>query len=190
MKNSTLLQRMLEAAGVGKEAKADVQNVVAKAAETQVPNLAAEVASLKTELEAANARASALEAGIKSQVEAAAAVAEEAVTSLQGQVAILEAKLVASQEAEAAKTLATRVAKLQSAVGTAQASKLEGMVKSLSDVDFESMVSVLSAQAAAEGKSALFTEQGLAAEIDLSKVEEESEEMKLLRAKYPSAKSA
>jgi hypothetical protein len=131
------------------------------------------VASADTELQAALS-------AMTSQFEASQAALAEAQAALEVFAAEREASLIA---AKAAKTLA-RTKAVEAKIGTAKAPALVTATESLDDTAFEAIVSALSVSLEVEGKSEMFREVGIDAQADKTTVQEESGEMKILKAKY------
>lgn len=150
--------------------------------------VAAATAALQADFDSFKATAEELLAAETEQLtEAKAALAEAAtlIETLQAEVATLKGETEkAVVDAETMRKNA-RLAKITEAIGTASAAALMAATEALDDAAFEAVVSALNGKTEAEAKSALFTEVGVAAEVDTTKVTtEESAEMKLLKAKY------
>jgi hypothetical protein len=119
-------------------------------------------------------------AALTEQFAAQASALAEAVAALETFATEREASLAA---AKAAKTLA-RTKTVEAKIGTAKAPALVTATESLDDTAFEAIVSALSVSLEVEGKSEMFREVGVDAEADKTTVQEESGEMKILKAKY------
>lgn len=91
-----------------------------------------------------------------------------------------------------AKAEVSRKSKLEAAVGTDKAPALLESLKTLDDAAFDSVVGAMSASFAAEANSAAFKEVGVAAEAPkkASATDEESAEMKLIKARKNAASAA
>src|SRR5687768_14996995 len=142
--------------------------------------LQAELGEMKAQFEAvANAFAEANEklASMSADLEAAKA----ALAAVEGD----KAEMIA--QAAAAK-LAVRKDKVVAAIGTEKADGLMAATENLDDAAFEAVVSALAGSVEVEANSSLFKEQGVDAQVDAAKVEEESEEKRLLKQKYSGAK--
>ena len=149
--------------------KQDVANVVAGAVQQDAQaQMAADMAAQAEQLQAA---LSSLQE-VKSQLDAA--VAEKNA---------LLAKLAADKNA-------ARMGAITKAVGEAKAQAVFEATKAMADADFEAIVKAMAGTYEAEASTPLFKEVGAQAEADASQVaaEEESQEMKLLKVKYQSAK--
>ena len=125
---------------------------------------------------------------LKVEMAEAKAAADEKVAEMQ---AALEAAVAAKAESEkivADMKVSARKAKIVDAVGEAQAESILAATEGLDDTKFGAVLQAFGASFKKESESAMFTEAGVAGLSDGSVVEE-SEEAKLLRAKY-SPKSA
>lgn len=84
---------------------------------------------------------------------------------------------------------ASRLSVVTKAVGEAKAQAVFEATKALADAEFEAIVSAMAGTYEVEASTPLFKEVGAQADVDASKVaDEESPEMKILKAKYQSAK--
>jgi hypothetical protein len=90
-------------------------------------------------------------------------------------------------KAEAAKFTA-RKEKVVLAIGTEKADGLMLATQGLDDAAFGAVVSALAGSVDAEASTGLFTEVGVAAAADTTKIVAESSEMKIIKQKYSSAK--
>jgi hypothetical protein len=90
-------------------------------------------------------------------------------------------------KAEAAKFVA-RKEKVVSAIGSEKADGLMLATQSLDDAAFDAVVSALAGSVDVEASQGLFTEVGVSANADTTKIVAESPEMKILKQKYPGAK--
>ena len=120
------------------------------------------------------------------QLQAALSSLQEVKSQLDAAVAeknALLAKLAADKNA-------ARMGAITKAVGEAKAQAVFEATKAMADADFEAIVKAMAGTYEAEASTPLFKEVGAQADVDASQVEadEESQEMKLLKAKYQSAK--
>jgi hypothetical protein len=124
--------------------------------------LQADFEAFKTEANALIAQADAEKAELKKQVET---------------LVVEKAAMIADA---AAKKLATRKAKVEAAIGeNERAAKLLTATEQMEDAAFEAIVAALETSIDAEAKSQMFTEAGVAASADVTKVAEGSGTKKL-----------
>jgi hypothetical protein len=130
--------------------------------------------------------AAALEAAQAAMTEMSGKVAElsAALASANALLVEMQAEKVAMIAEAAAKKTAARKEKVEAAVGTLKAPSLLAATESLDDAAFDAVVSALATSVDAETQSPMFKEVGIAAEVDLTKVNEETAEMRILKAKY------
>lgn len=104
--------------------------------------------------------------------------------------ALTEAKAAAVTEAEkaAAAVKAARQEKLVFAIGEVNAAGVLEASKDMSDEQFDKLLAVFGITATVEAKSVMFTEAGVEGAAPAAAVE--SEEMKLIRQKYPTGAQA
>jgi hypothetical protein len=107
--------------------------------------------------------------------------AQAALNALTAEKAELAAK------AEAAKFVA-RKEKVVSAIGSEKADGLMLATQGLDDAAFDAVVSALAGSVDVEASKGLFTEVGVSATADTTKIVAESPEMKILKQKYPGTK--
>lgn len=81
----------------------------------------------------------------------------------------------AKEKAEAEAKVAARTAKLVDVVGTEAAAGLQAATASLDDTAFDAVVSAMKSSAAKEATAPAFTEQGVEAKADASKVAEQAQ---------------
>lgn len=143
-----------------------------------VAALTAELTNTKEMLETTSDLVTELQSKLSS-IEAAYEEAKAALEELQE----VKAKLVAEA---AEKRLKARKEKIEASVGTSKVDSLMSATESLSDEQFEAVVSAMSASAEKEASSQMFTEAGATVEVDASKVQEEDELKRLLTEKYVS----
>lgn len=105
------------------------------------------------------------------QAQAALAVSEQTKADL-----IVDAKT---------KQFEARKAVVEAAVGTGKADALMLATEQLDDAQFNAIVSAMAMSFDNESKSLMFKEVGVSASTDATEVQEESAEMKLLKAKHP-----
>jgi hypothetical protein len=108
---------------------------------------------------------------------------EEATVAL----AAVEADKAAMVAAAIAAKAQARKERVEAAIGTEKSAGLLAATDGLDDAAFEAVVSALAGSVDAEAKTAMFSEVGVAAEVNAAKVIEESgesKEMKILKAKY------
>lgn len=112
---------------------------------------------------------------------------EEVTMALNAVEGAKQALITSAEEIKAA----SRKAKVELALGTARAPALLTATQSLDDASFEAIVASLTTSASDEAKSSLFSEVGVSSKTDASAVvtePEESQESKLLKAKYNKSK--
>lgn len=106
------------------------------------------------------------------------------VVSLEAQMQqFADAKAQAEATAKQVK-MDARLASLSKEVGDERAKNVLAATEALDDAQFEAIASALKLSADTEAKSALFTEQGANEEVSADARNEESAEMKLIKAKY------
>lgn len=123
-------------------------------------------------------------------------VTRTALAELAAQHAEMKAAFDASEEAKktlattlADKRMAARTAAITEAIGTSQLTTVLAATDTMSDEQFNTIVGAMAKSFEAEAKSAMFQEKGVAASADASKVaQEESKEMKILKAQYQKTK--
>lgn len=138
--------------------------------------LVQEFEAFKAEANALVAQAEGDSAELISKLEGAWAT----ITSLEAQIAEMNASALAAK-------LSARKEKVVAAIGTERADSLMAATEGLDDTAFDAVVSALVGKGEAEASSDLFKEVGVTAEVDASKVESETAEMKMLKAKYNKA---
>lgn len=152
-------------------------------ADTKV-EASAETATVVSELTAALEQSEASVATLTAQL----AEAMEKLASVDEILAKAEAdKQALVEAAEKARTEA-RMSAIVYAVGTAKADALFSATKSLGDEEFNAIVSAMQGTLEVEAESALFTEVGATAEVDVANVKEKSALEKALEEKYSASK--
>lgn len=125
------------------------------------------------------------------------AIATEALVATQSQLTQLTEKFEAAQaaleEIEAAKAaliaeaaqakMNARKAQIEATLGTDKAEAVLKATENLEDAAFDVVLSAFVKSLEVESQGTLFTEQGVAAEVDASKVAVESLEMQIIKAK-------
>ena len=184
MKNPSMLASLAKQLGLVPEPAVVLAANVSDEVTASLEQLKVEMAEAKA---AADSQIAELSAAFETAAKAVAA-ADEKVAEMQ---AALEAAVAAKAESEkivADMKVSARKAKIVDAVGEAQAESILAATEGLDDTKFGAVLQAFGASFKKESESAMFTEAGVAGLSDGSVVEE-SEEAKLLRAKY-SPKSA
>lgn len=174
LKENRLLSRIAKAMGK----KEEIEMKEEKPAETLTVTV--DATAVKAELAQLQAEFESNISELKGQLEAAMASVEELKSALDAEKAAKEELIAKAKDAK----LAARKERVVAAVGTDKADGVMAAVESLDDAAFEAIVSAMQGSVDAEAKSSMFKEVGVTAEVDASKVAEESQEMKLLKAKY------
>lgn len=185
MKSDSTLMKALKKMGV-----------VAEAATTET--LAASPEALETlriEYDAFRVATEADTAELRTALEAAIATVGEVEASrneLATKLAAIETANAVAAEAAVVAAANSRKTKLEAAVGTERAPALFMATESMSDASFEAVLTALTTTAAVEAKSALFTEQGVEADVDAAKIAEAapSKEMLILKSMFAEAGTA
>lgn len=149
--------------------------------------LVADLENLQAEFEAFKAEANALLEAAEAQVQEMTQALQdktEQVEALQAEVSQLKTSAEALMKTAEEKRLAARKEKIVAAIGTGQADALMAATTSMEDAQFEAVLAALAGKQETESKSKMFTEQGVAAEVDAATYVEETPEMKALRGKY------
>lgn len=185
-----MLKSLMKAVGIGEQAdtakadtetNAELQTTISLAVTAAVEGLVAEFEAFKETAEAMVAQAGEINSLLAAQL-------AEATTKLADTENRLSAayELIGSLSDDAeCKRVATRQDKIVAAVGELKAPALLAATDSLDDAAFDAVVSALVGGVAAEAASPLFTEVGVTAEVDASKIVVESKEMQILKKKYP-----
>lgn len=147
---------------------------------------------LQTKFDALQAEFEGYKATAEELLEAANAENDELkakLASVEDLIAKAEAEKEAAEKAALEAKLNARKEKVVAAVGTDRADGLLAATESLTDEQFEAVVSSLAVSASAEAKSKMFVEQGAAveaaADIDVDELaKEKSEVLKLLKAEH------
>jgi hypothetical protein len=166
-------------------AEAPVEAVAEKVIETltlhvDTTEMQAVVADLQAQVDAIKADLGAqLETAVASLAEMSGKyeVAQAALAAIEAEKAALVADQVAAK-------LASRREQIEAAIGTEKAAGLMAATEGLEDVQFNAVISALAGSVNAEASTSLFTEVGVTAEADASKIVEESAEMRILRQQY------
>ena len=143
-------------------------------------DMLAELSQMRTDFEAGTAALNDAQAAL-AEMTANFEAAQAALNALTAEKADMAVK------AEAAK-FAVRKEKVVSAIGTEKADGLMLATQGLDDAAFDAVVSALAGSVDAEAKMGLFTEVGVAASADTTKIVAESAEMKIINKKYNKAK--
>lgn len=176
MKPESTLARFLRAM-TGKsapEAKAEevIEDVVAE--NVGVDLMASDLATVQAEFEKFKNDTATLFEDLNAKLEAATAAKN-----------LAEEKLASFIAAAATEKRLAREKTVAGVVGDKQAVEFMARCGDLPDEQFSAVLGVISASYASESRSKMFVEQGVAAEVEpQSSGQEESEEMKILRAKY------
>ena len=149
-----------------------------------VAEVQAEMAELKAQVETIT------EAFTEKLEQAASALKEmtEKYEAAQAALSAIEAEKAGMVAAALAAKLAARKEKVVATIGTEKADALLAATENLDYAAFSAVVSALAGSVEAEADTELFKEVGVDAELDATKVEKESKEMKLLQEKYKGAK--
>ena len=143
-----------------------------------------ELSVMRTEFEAGISKLTADFAGAQAALSEMTANFEAAQAALN---AMTAEKAEMTVKTEAAK-FAARKEKVVLAIGTEKADGLMLATQGLDDVAFAAVVTALAGSVDAEAKAGLFSEVGVSANADTTKIVDQSPEMKILKQKFPSAK--
>jgi hypothetical protein len=156
--------------------------------------LLSEHTALQAEFENFKTNANELQAMVEADLaEATSKLSEalEALAAAQAQIAELQAQLdattaIAEEAVESAEELRAkaRKEKLEALVGTDKAATLMVALADTEDAQFDAVLVALGAKVEEEAASEMFTETGATASVDASNVVEESETMKILKARW------
>lgn len=163
-----------------------LSRLVKKLGGTEVEVTAEAVTTIQSEFDAFKLSAEAEKLELSTALETAMQAvkdADVAVAALQAEVAALKSTVDEAKVSAEQTKATTRKEKIVAAVGTTKADALFTATESLADEQFNAVVESLTSAASVESKSKMFTEQGAAAEVDPSKVVEQSTEMKILLAR-------
>lgn len=181
IKADSFLSRFLKSLGASEQMDAQTTEAVVEA------TVAVENTTLQAEFEAYKAETQAQLEEMSKALALAATSMKEADAKVKELQAALDAvaqenelALKAAQEA----ALQVRREKIEAVVGTDKSAALMAATQNMSDADFETVLGTMEFSAKQESKSKLFSEAGVSAEVDASTVNEETEEMKQLKAKY------
>lgn len=179
-KENQLLSRISKILGIGEEEKPELETkeeIVEAVAPQAEPEAAAPALEQNEALVAATAALAEL-AGKFEELSTKFEAATAALAAIEAEKADMIAQAVAAKAA-------ARKEKVEAAIGTEKAAGLLLATNGLDDAAFDAVVSALTGSVEVEAKTDLFKEVGVTAEVDAAKVgEEESKEMKLLKAKY------
>lgn len=165
------------------EAVAEATDAPVEAVAEQVVEAVAETLELTIDASSIQTELAAVQETLTGLVSALA----EMTTKYEGAHAALTA-LTAEKEAmlavQAAAKLAARQEQIVAAIGTEKAAGLMAATEGLEDAQFKAVISALAGSVDAEANTSLFTEVGVTAEADASKLVEESAEMRILKQQY------
>jgi len=188
IKENQLLNRIIKAV-TGKESAPTVEAVAPEA--TPTPDLTTDASDVQTELSVMRAEFDAALATLTAEYDGAKAALDGMTANYEAAQAAVNAltaeKAEMAVKAETAK-FAARKEKVVLAIGTAKADGLMLATQGLDDAAFEAVVSALAGSVDAEASTNLFTEVGVAAAADTTKIVNESPEMSIIKQKYKSAK--
>lgn len=184
-----LLNRVLKAVKLKDSTPENEAVVEAVEALVEAPEMeaAAEVTEQLSQMRIAEAKAEQLAAELATAVNALTEMtaARDAAQAALDALSAEKAEMLANA-AEA--KMAARKEKVVLAIGTEKAEGLMLATQGLDDAAFEAVVSALVGSVEAEASTSLFSEVGVSASVDASKIDAESPEMKIIRQKFSGAK--
>ena len=191
IKENQLLNRIIKAV-TGKESAPVVEATVDAVVETtETLTLAVDATAVSTELSVMRAELDGIVAALTGDLASAVNALADMTINFEAAQAALNAltaeKAELAVKAEAAKFTA-RKEKVVSAIGTEKADGLMLATQGLDDTAFDAVVSALAGSVDVEASKGLFTEVGVSATADTTKIVAESPEMKILKQKYHGAK--
>ena len=188
IKENQLLNRIIKAV-TGKDTTPAVEAAVVNTTETLT--LVVDASAVETELSVMRTEIEAAVATLTGELATTVAALAEMTTKYEAAHTALNMYIAEKADlavkAEAAKFTA-RKEKVVSAIGTEKADGLMLATQGLDDAAFDAVVSALAGSVDVEASKDLFTEVGVSASADTTKIVAESPEMKILKQKYHGAK--